>query len=104
MEEEHVDRSSVGGFDDSRDTRSKYSGDSLFLQNSDHSGMTLVSSVLIDSNYLAWSWSVKILLGAKGKLGFINGKGVCPSKDSPRLRIMDLCRLCADFMDSKFYC
>lgn len=83
MEEEHVDRSSVGGFDDSRDTRSKYSGEQIFLQNSNHSGMTLVSSVLIDSNYLAWSCSVQILLGAKVKLGFINGKCACPSEDSP---------------------
>lgn len=41
MEEEHLDRSSMSGFDDSRDARSKYSGVTLFLQNSDQPGMTL---------------------------------------------------------------
>lgn len=53
MEEEHVDRYSLRGFDDTRDTWSKYSGDPLLLQNSDHSGMTLVSSTLTRNNYLA---------------------------------------------------
>lgn len=36
MEEEHIDLSPVGGFDESRDTRSKYNGHPLFLQNLDH--------------------------------------------------------------------
>lgn len=65
MEEEHIDRPSVGGFDDSRDTRSRYSDDPLFLQNSNHPGMTLVSSVLVGNNYVAWSRSIKIALGVK---------------------------------------
>lgn len=43
MEGEHIDQSSMGGFvvNESRDTQSKYSGDPLFLQNSNHWGMTL---------------------------------------------------------------
>lgn len=56
MEEEHIDRSSVGGFDESRVTRSKYSGDPLSLQNTDHLGMTLVSSMLIGNNYFVESF------------------------------------------------
>lgn len=56
---------------------SKYSGengkdDPLFLQNSDHPGMNLTSSLLTGNNYLTWSCSVKIALGAKTKLGFID--------------------------------
>lgn len=45
--------------------------------------MTLVSSVLTGNNYLAWSRSIKFALGAKIRLGFINGKCICPSEDSP---------------------
>lgn len=45
--------------------------------------MTLASSVVTENNYLAWSPSIKITLGAKVKFGSINGKCVCPSKDSP---------------------
>lgn len=33
MEVEHLDRYSMGGFDDSRDVRSQYSSDPLYLQN-----------------------------------------------------------------------
>lgn len=70
MEKDHVDRSFVGGFDDSHDTRSKYSGDPLFHQNSDHQVMTLVISVLTGSNYSAWSRSIKFALGVKIKNWF----------------------------------
>lgn len=49
MEEYHIERSSVRGFDDSHDIGPK--GDPLFLQNSDHPGMTLVISMLIGNNY-----------------------------------------------------
>lgn len=82
MEGDHIDRSFIDSFDDSHDTRSKYSGDPLFLQNSDHQCMTLVNSVLTGNN-LAWNRSIKIALGVEIKLGFINGKDPCPSEDSP---------------------
>lgn len=45
-----------------------------FLQNSDHPGMNLISPVLTGNNYLTWSRSIKIALGAKTKLGFIDGR------------------------------
>lgn len=48
--------------------------DPLHLQNSDHPGMSLTTSLLTGSNYLTWSRSTKIALGAKTKLGFIDGK------------------------------
>lgn len=36
--------------------------------------MNLISSVLTGSNYMTWSRSVKIALGSKTKLGFIDGR------------------------------
>lgn len=53
---------------------------SFVLQNSDQQGMTLVTFVLTQNNYLPRSRSVKISPGAKVKLGFINGKCVCLSE------------------------
>ena len=35
---------------------------SMFLHNSDHPGMVLVTAPLTDSNYLTWSRSMKIAL------------------------------------------
>lgn len=46
----------------------------LQLQNLDHPAMSLVSTPMNGSNYLSWSRAVHIALGAKMKLGFINGK------------------------------
>lgn len=45
--------------------------------------MILVSSMLTSNNYLAWSHSIKIALGVKVELCFINGKCTCPSEGSP---------------------
>lgn len=39
--------------------------------------------MLTGNNYLAWSGLIELLLGAKVKLGFTNGKCVYPSEDSP---------------------
>ena len=47
--------------------------DPLFLYNSDHPGMVLVTAPLTGKNFLTWSRSIKIALGAKMKLGFIDG-------------------------------
>ncbi|KAL0462236.1 UNVERIFIED_CONTAM: hypothetical protein Slati_0111300 [Sesamum latifolium] len=44
--------------------------------------MCLVSTLLDGNNYLPWSKTVKLALGAKMKLGFINGKTVKPKEDS----------------------
>ena len=49
---------------------------SMFLHNSDHPGMVLITAPLTGSNYLTWSRSMKIALIAKQKLGFVNGKCV----------------------------
>ena len=55
---------------------------SMFLHNSDHPGMVLVTAPLTGSNYLTWSGSMKIALIAKQKLGFVNGKCVQPDMNS----------------------
>ena len=49
-------------------------GDPYFLHSSDHPGMVLVSAPLTRSNFLTWSRSMRIALGAKMKLEFIDGK------------------------------
>ena len=56
--------------------------DPLGLQSSDHLGMVLVSIPLTSNNYLSWNHSMKIALGAKVKLGFINGKCKMLDEDS----------------------
>lgn len=49
-------------------------GEDIFnLQNADHPGMILVSVPLTENNFLPWSRAVRIALGAKAKLGFIDG-------------------------------
>ena len=48
--------------------------DPYFLHSSDHPGMILVSATLVGTNYLTWSRSMKIILGAKHKFGFIDGR------------------------------
>ena len=52
------------------------------LQNADHPGMVLVSVPLAENNLLPWSKVVKIALGAKAKLGFIDGTIDPPSQNS----------------------
>ncbi|KAL0441230.1 UNVERIFIED_CONTAM: hypothetical protein Sradi_0061900 [Sesamum radiatum] len=56
--------------------------ETMKLQASDNPGMSLVSSLLNGKNYLPWSRSIRIALGAKMKLGFINGKSQKPNEDS----------------------
>ncbi|KAK4392660.1 hypothetical protein Sango_2043800 [Sesamum angolense] len=56
--------------------------ETMKLQASDNPGMSLVSSLLNGKNYLPWSRSIRIALGAKMKLGFINGKSKKPNEDS----------------------
>ncbi|KAL0313449.1 UNVERIFIED_CONTAM: hypothetical protein Sradi_5744200, partial [Sesamum radiatum] len=57
-------------------------GDSehLRVQASDNPGSVLVSNLLDGTNFLSWSNSIRIALGAKMKLGFINGKNPRPSE------------------------
>lgn len=43
------------------------------LENNDHPGVTIVTAPFSGNNYLTWSISIQISLGAKDKLGFIDG-------------------------------
>nr|GFA39749.1 hypothetical protein [Tanacetum cinerariifolium] len=47
--------------------------DSVHLASSDHPGMMLTSTPFNGSNFLGWSRTIKMALGAKLKLGFIDG-------------------------------
>ncbi|KAL0331756.1 UNVERIFIED_CONTAM: Retrovirus-related Pol polyprotein from transposon RE2 [Sesamum angustifolium] len=57
----------------------------LKLHGGDHPGMSLVSVPLDGSNYLSWSRSVKLALGAKQKLGFIDGTCDKPTENKAEL-------------------
>ncbi|KAL0461314.1 UNVERIFIED_CONTAM: hypothetical protein Slati_0019000 [Sesamum latifolium] len=48
--------------------------DLLRMQITENPGTILVSNALIGPNSLSWNRSIKIALGPKMKLGFINGK------------------------------
>ncbi|XP_021629688.1 uncharacterized protein LOC110627652 [Manihot esculenta] len=63
-------------------SQDKGMGDPLSLQSSDHPGMTLVSAPLVGSNFRSWNRAVRIALGAKMKLGFVEGTVSAPSKES----------------------
>ena len=60
-----------------------YNNDPLFLQNSDHPAMQLVSTKLTGTNFRRWSRAVKIALRTKVKLGFIDGSCPIPAPTSP---------------------
>lgn len=60
----------------------KTKNDPLALANSDHPGAQLVASVFNGSNFLSWSRAVKLALGAKNKLGLINGGLAASDNDS----------------------
>lgn len=46
--------------------------DPINLHSFDHSGMILVSACLVGMNYRSWSRAMRIVLGAKQKLEFID--------------------------------
>lgn len=56
--------------------------DPLSRQNSDHLGMILVKTLVTGNNYLPWHHLTIFSLGAKVKLGFINGKCKRPIETS----------------------
>ncbi|KAL0458673.1 UNVERIFIED_CONTAM: hypothetical protein Slati_0494500 [Sesamum latifolium] len=71
----------------------QFEKDVLFLHPSEHSGLSLFSSPLDGSNFLAWSRSVYVSLGTKLKLGFIDGSFPMPaagSKNFEQWRRVDL--------------
>nr|GEX67449.1 hypothetical protein [Tanacetum cinerariifolium] len=53
--------------------------DPLHLASSDHPGMMLTSTPFNGSNFLGWSRTIKMALGAKLKLGFIDGSSPKPA-------------------------
>ncbi|GJS73700.1 ankyrin repeat-containing protein [Tanacetum coccineum] len=66
-------------------TTSNSINDPLYISNSDHPGMVLTLTPFNGSNFLGWSRTVKMALGAKLKLGFINGTCVKPAMDGENL-------------------
>lgn len=58
--------------------------DPMSLHNSDHPGMNLITTSLTGNNYMTWSRSIKIALGAKTKVGFIDGKYKPPDETNPK--------------------
>nr|GEU89786.1 uncharacterized mitochondrial protein AtMg00810-like [Tanacetum cinerariifolium] len=53
--------------------------DPLSISNSDHPGMVLTQTPFNGGNFLGWSKNIKMTLGAKLKLGFIDGTCVKPA-------------------------
>ena len=62
------------------------SSDPLFLSNSDYPVMQLVSIPFNGLNFTSWSRSVTMALGAKLKLGFVNGMCTKPVDDDEALQ------------------
>ncbi|KAG8646687.1 hypothetical protein MANES_09G022870v8 [Manihot esculenta] len=56
--------------------------DPLTLQFSDHPGMILVSAPLVGTNFRSWYRAIRIALGAKQKLKFIEGAVTVPNRES----------------------
>ncbi|PWA64832.1 hypothetical protein CTI12_AA340690 [Artemisia annua] len=52
--------------------------DPLYLASSDHPGMMLTNTAFNGGNFLGWSRTIKMALGAKLKLGFIDGSSPKP--------------------------
>ncbi|GKC00994.1 hypothetical protein Tco_0987130 [Tanacetum coccineum] len=53
--------------------------DPLYLASSDHPGMMLTNTPFNGGNFLGWSRTIKMALGAKLKLGFIDGSSPKPA-------------------------
>ncbi|KAL0402447.1 UNVERIFIED_CONTAM: hypothetical protein Slati_4274600 [Sesamum latifolium] len=57
----------------------------LRLHGGDHPRMSLVSVPLDGNNYLSWSQSIRLALGAKQKLCFIDGTCTKPAENKEEL-------------------
>ena len=57
--------------------------DPLHLASSDHPGMNLTNTLFNGANFLGWNRTVKMALGAKLKLGFIDGSSPKPALTYP---------------------
>lgn len=67
-----------------KDVDNSHREDPLSLHNFDNPSMNLITSLLTGNNHLTRSCSIKIALGAKTKLGFINGKCIQPREKDPK--------------------
>eukprot|EP00257_Ricinus_communis_P018697 XP_015577483.1 uncharacterized protein LOC8262877 isoform X2 [Ricinus communis] len=56
-------------------------------QNNDSSGMHLISILLNENNYIPWNRSMKLALGAKDKLGYINGENAEPASTAKEYKL-----------------
>lgn len=66
-------------FNTTKDFPSKsITNDPLFVHPSDNPSMPLVSIQLNRTNFVSWNQAIRIALGAKLKLGFIDGKCTRP--------------------------
>lgn len=60
-------------------------GNPYHLSGSDHPSMQLTIKAFNGQNYVGWSKSARMALGAKSKLGFIDGSIIKPAEESPDL-------------------
>ncbi|GJX89087.1 retrovirus-related pol polyprotein from transposon TNT 1-94 [Tanacetum coccineum] len=60
--------------------------DPLYIASSDHPGMVLTNTPFNGSNFHGWSRNVRMALGAKLKLGFIDGSCVKPDVGDTELQ------------------
>lgn len=65
--------------------------DPLYLASSDHPGMMLTNTPFNGGNFLGWNRTVKMALGAKLKLGFIDGSVSKPEFGDPNLQRWTRC-------------
>ncbi|PWA67089.1 sulfotransferase 16 [Artemisia annua] len=63
--------------------------DPLYIASSDHPGMALTNTQFNGSNFHGWSRNVKMALGAKLKLGFIDGSCAKPNADDVDIQSSD---------------
>ncbi|XP_011071257.1 uncharacterized protein LOC105156734 isoform X2 [Sesamum indicum] len=57
----------------------------LKLHGGEHPGMSLVSAPLDGNNFLTWSRAIKLALGAKQKIGFIDGSYTKPQENKEEM-------------------
>ena len=65
--------------------------DPLHLSNGDYPGMSLTTVPFNGTNFLGWSRQIKVALGAKNKLGFLDGSCHKPDPSSHDLQRWTRC-------------
>ncbi|CAL8151590.1 unnamed protein product [Prunus armeniaca] len=71
-----------GGYGASKDGGANDANNPFFVHHSDHPGMVLVPKLLNGDNYTTWCQSIRLSLGAKNKLGFVEETVQIPSEKS----------------------